>query len=431
MLFALILSLLALQDRPVIESIRSITGPVARSGCWFPLKVRVSSASAFEGQIAASADAGFEVTRPVRLAAGGSIDLLLPVVVLNSTAKVEVRLRRAGAELERRLLPAQIEMLGGGRLVLLDKDHPEADTLRSQEYELPDETPVRFVVSDPADWSEAAELGALESVDAVVVREEVALDLSMTLWRTLGGAIVTQPRRDLGNHLAKPGVFFGAVDNRIAGLVWKDPWIRTKRDAAILFFVVYAFGIFVVAFATWRRNGSPATLVGGVAGVSLAFAAAYGAFFPKGDLSIVAWQAIVDAPEGGAAVTVAEVRAGRPEPREIVFGRLVKPVSPTVAEAAGRLLELRLGEGGSCAARTTGVGGPLRFVWAERAPRVPAGPTAPLNTDVSEYFKRVAQKGKQARIIDQPLETGVPLAVKAESLVEARPVMVLRIDVLR
>lgn len=430
MLSALILSLFALQD-PVIREVRSITGPLSRSGCWLPLKVRVAGSSAFEGEVAASSDSGFEVTRPIRLAAGGSVEVLLPVVVLGSGAKVEVRLRGSGGEVDRKILPGQIELLDRERLVLVDKDHPEAEALRSQDLELPDNTPVRFVLSDPADWNEAADLGALESVDAVVVRDQVAIDLSMTLWRTLGGAIVTNPRRDLGNQLREPGGRFESVDARVAGLVRKDPWIHSKRDAAILFFVVYAFGVFVVTFTTWRRGGGGGTLVAGLIGLSILFAGAYAAFFPKGDLAITAWQAVVDAPEGGAAVTLAELRSGRQGPRDVVFGRLVKPVSASPAEASGRLLELRLGEGGSCTVRTAGIPGSLRFVWTERAPRAAPGPTSKIDTEVSEYFKRVARTARQARIVDQPLETGIPLDVKAEGLVEARAIVVLRIDLVR
>jgi len=428
---ALILTLFALQEPPVIREVRSITGPVSRSGCWLPLKVRVESSAPFEGELAASADSGFEVTRPIRLAAGGSLDLLLPVVVLGNGAKVEVRLRGPGVQNVRKILPGQIEMLDRERLVLLDKDHPEAEAFRSQALELPDETPVRFVVSDPADWNEAAEMGALESVDAVVVRDQVALDLSMTLWKTLGGAIVTNPRRDLGNQLREPGGRFEAVDARVAGLVRKDPWVQSKREAAVLFFVVYAFAIFVVTFATWRRGAGGWTLITSVVGISVLFVGAYAAFFPKGDLTIAAWQAVVDAPEGGAAVTLAEVRSGAHAPRDIVFGRLVKPVAASPAEAAARLLELRLGEGGSCTVRTAGTPGSLRFVWTERTARSEPGPTAKMDTEISEYFKRVARTGRQARLVNQPLESGIPLSVRAEGLVEARAVVVLRIDLVR
>jgi hypothetical protein len=216
-------------------------------------------------------------------------------VVLGKDAKVEVVLRGASGDIERRTLGGPLKFVNRERLVLLDPRHPEFESLTRQGMRLPDGTPVQFAASDPSDWNEAADIGALESVDGVVASDERAGELTLTVWQALGGAFVTQPRRDLIDRLAEPAARFPAIDAIVGRFTVNEEWIPGKRDSTLLFIVIYGFGFFVAVYVTWSRKGGAWLMLASALGVSTLFVAAYGAFFPKGNLAIRAWQGIVDA----------------------------------------------------------------------------------------------------------------------------------------
>jgi hypothetical protein len=430
----LIITLLAFQDRPAIQEVQSMTGRLARSGCWLPLKVRLASPAPFEGELTATGDTGIRVTRPVRIPAGGIVAVILPVVAVGSGAKVEVILRGPSGEVDRRPLIGPLEFLGDARLVLVDPAHPEAESLQRQKLTVQEKgPPVLFVPSDPVDWNEAADMGALEIVDAVVASDRWRPDLTMTVWRALGGALVTQPRRDLLARLAEPTARFPAVDPQIAPYVVTERWIPGKRESAMLFIVVYAFAFFVAVYVTWARKGSPWLLTAAAIAAAIVFVAAYGAFFPKGNLAIKAWQGLVEAPESPVAISVCAIWGSEPA-GEVEFGRIVKPVHATIAEATIRDLELRLGEGGRWKVRGAAPGAPTRFVVVERLQQLTPwkpyldaqGNAMRYRPTESEFFQKVPRK---AEIRLQAPEEAAALPARAPCLVDTTFARVFRIKV--
>lgn len=423
----LILSLLALQDRPEIQGVESLTGRLARSGCWLPLKVRLASPLPFEGDLTATGDTGIRVTRSVRLPAGGTLSVILPVIAVGPGAKIEVVLRGPSGEVDRRPLAGPLEFLGETRLVLVDPAHTEAAALQREKMTVGKGTiPVRFVPSDPVDWNEAADMGALEIVDAVVASDRWTPDLTMNIWRGLGGALVTQPRRELPDRLGGKSGRFPAVDPASSPFRVNERWIPAKRESAMLFIVVYAFAFFVAVYVTWARKGSPWLLTVAAVAAAILFVAAYGALVPKGNVAIRVWQVQLVGPESPVAISVC-VPWGPGEPGDLEFGRLVKPVHPTIAEATMRDLELRVEEGGRCKARGVASGSTTRFVVVERAAILPPAEREGANSGELEYFRPVFPLKGGA--YGQAAGATVPPAVRGKGIVEVSVIRAIRIEV--
>ena len=429
----LLVALAVLQERPAILDVRTITGGHARSGCWLPLKVRVGGPVGFEGEITATADAGFRVTRPFKIGEGGGVDLLLPVVVLGASAKVDVILGGPAGEIDRRALAEPLVFLDRERLVLLDARHPEAGSLRGQKIALADGSPVVFAGSDPADWNDAADMGALEAVDAVVPSAEKAVDLTMTVWRALGGVLTTQPTSDLVERLREPAARFPAVDPAVARFTVSDSWISRRRDSALFFIVVYGFAFFVVVYVTVTRKGGPWMLMGSAGGIAIVFVAAFMAFFPKGAVAVRAWQGIVDAPEAPVAITICALWGTGPA-ADVEFGRIVKPVHASLRDSTRRDLELRLGEGGRWTIRGTAPGDSTRFVTVERLQPIapwtatldPEGRPRTYNPAESGYYFRVPRKS--AIRLQDPETLAVP-PIRTAGLIETAAARVFRVEI--
>jgi len=411
-----------------------MTGRLARTGCWLPLKVRLASPVSFEGELTATGDTGIRATRPVHIPAGGTLAVILPVIAVGTSAKIEAILRGPSGEVDRRPLTGPLEFLGDARLVLVDPAHPEAEALHREKLTvLEGRVPVRVVPSDPADWNEAADMGALEIVDAVVASDRWAPDLTMTVWRALGGALVTQPRRDLLERIAEPGTRFPAIDPTIAPYVVTERWIPAKREAAMLFIVVYAFAFFVAVYVTWARKGSPWLLTVAAIAAAIVFVAAYGVLLPKGNVAIKAWQGLVEAPESPVAISVCAIW-GSEQAVDFEFGRILKPVHPTIAEATIRDLELRLEEGGRWTVRGAVPGAPTRFVLVERLQQLipwkpyldEQGNAMKYRATESAFFLKVPRK---AEIRPQAPEEAAPLPARAPGLVDATFARVFRIKV--
>ncbi|HEU4335232.1 MAG TPA: hypothetical protein VFT32_12115 [Candidatus Eisenbacteria bacterium] len=434
-MFALLLGLLpALQDPPAIQDLKPVMGEYARSGCWLPVVVRVTGPADFEGQLAGYSDAGFRVLRPFRLPSSGSLEILVPVVVLAADAKIEFVLRGPAGDLQRKPFTTPQRFLARERLVLIDPRHPEADSLLGQDLALPsaDATPVRFAVSDPAWWNEAADMGALEAADAVIASEAKASELVMIVWRALGGSIVTQPRRDLVARLGEPAARFPVVDPAVGRFSNSESWIPRKRDATLLFIVVYGFGLFVAVYLTWSRRGGAWLLAASALGMAGLFIAAYGAFYPKGHLAFRTWQAIVDAPhETPVAVTISQLwgegRAG-----DLEFGRILKPVCATAQDARRRPLDLRWSGEGRWFVSGAAPGDPTRFVSVENLRSVAPhqiykdkdGRSVGYKAEETQYFMRIPRKDS---IRLQDPETGAPPPGRTEGILETPPARVFRV----
>jgi hypothetical protein len=201
----------------------------------------------------------------------------------------------------------------------------------------PDGRSLRFAVSDPTDWNEAADMGAFEIVDAVVVSDSRAAELDLTVWRALGGGVVREPRRELDQN-RDPSARFPTIDPLAARFTSDAAWIPQKRDTTQLFVVIYGFAFFVVVFATWTRKGGPWLLMSSAVVVAALFVAAFSAFYPKGNLAVKYWQGVVDAPEEKVAISISALWGSGPA-EEVRFGRVVKhrrgPVDRPGREAGG------------------------------------------------------------------------------------------------
>ena len=434
-MFALLLCLLpAIQDPPAIQELKPVLGEYARVGCWLPIAVRVTGPADFEGQVVGFSDSGFRVVRPFRLPSSGSLEILVSVVALARDAKIEFVLRGPSGDLQRKPFTTPLKFLGRDRLVLIDPGHPEGESLLGQPLALPsaDATPVRFAVSDPAWWNEAADMGALEAVDSVIASEAKASDLVMIVWRALGGAIVTQPRRDLVARLAEPAARFPSVDPTVARYSSSESWIPRKRDATLLFIVVYGFGLFVAVYLTWSRRGGAWLLAASALGMAGLFILAYGAFYPKGHLAFRTWQAIVDAPhETPVAITISELW-GEGKAGDLEFGRILKPVCPTAQDARRRPLDMRWSGEGRWFVSGAAPGDPTRFVSVENLRSVAPhqtykdkdGRNVGYGHEETQYFMRIPRK-REIRLQDP--ETGAPLPGRTAGLLETLPTRVFRV----
>jgi hypothetical protein len=420
----LLLALLFAQD-PTIGEVRTITGGFARSGCWLPLKVRVTGAGGTPARLVATADAGFRVVRSFQFPPSGTADLLLPVVVLSENAKVEVALQAGGREVAQRLA-GRVTFLNRERLVLIDPRHPDFDSLLAQDVRLPgDQTPVRFASSDPADWNEAADMGAMEIVDAVIATEDRQSELTMTAWRALSGGILTQPRRDLFDRLEEPAARFPSIDPMVGRLTVDESWIPKKRDATLVFIVIYGFAFFVAVFVTWSRKGGAWLVLASALGISGIFLAAYSALYPKGHLAIRTWQGVVDGPEPVSISLSALWGTGRAG--DLEMGRIVKPVHASAGDAAGRDLEMERTPEGLWIVRGARPGDPTRFVSVERMnSRFAFTRFGIYRPEESQYYLRVPRK---TMISLQNPKSATPVPVRGRGIVDSEVVRCFGIEV--
>lgn len=434
MVALLLLIATAFQDRPAILDIRTLTDDHVRSGCWIPLKVRVGGPAGAAGELVATSDAGFTVARPFTIAAGGTSDVILPGVALATDAKIEVLVRRDGKELARRDFKRPLKFLDRQRLVLVDPGHPESEAFLRESLTLKDGTRIVFASSDPQDWNEAGRMGALESADGVIVSPERASDLRLEVWRALGGAVTSEPRRDLLDLLQEPVARFPVIDGKVGRFTVGDAWIPKKREATTLFLVIYAFAFFVAVFLTWSRKGGAVLLLVAALGVTGLFAAAYSAVFPKGNLAVRSWQAMVDAPETKVTVSVSALwgsgKAGR-----LSFGPWVKPVFSTRRDADRGAIEMRCLDD-KWEASGVSPGDPVRFVSVSQEksldPYAPyldeTGEAVKYKPAESEYYLRIPRK-RMIRLQDPA--TGIPPAVSARGLVEHSLSRVFRLELLK
>lgn len=323
MAFVLVLTALLLQDPPTLRSVEPLTGPSARSGCWYPVVVRLHSAAEFDGELAASADWDYRVRRPLKLGAGSEVSVLIAAIPLQEDAKIRISVLRGREEVAFREL-SSLQLLGDhARLVLVDRSHPRAAEWDGTSVPaVVGPVTLRPRVSDAAWWDEAARRGWLEAADAVIGGPE-----GLGIWETLGGSRI----EDLRQEVPAP-VRWKVIEPRSAALRGGGRWIGAKRDAAVLFTAVYGFALFTAVFLAWTRKLGPAALWGGVGGVTIAFVAAFYVFFPRGDGAIQAHRAVYRSGGRDAAVTVHEIRRSSAPPTEYRSSTTPKPVVASLPE---------------------------------------------------------------------------------------------------
>jgi hypothetical protein len=292
--------LLALQGDPLIEKAEPILGDVRRPLLWTPLRVTISSASDFTGDLVARSEFGFEVARPVTLKAGGREVVLLPAIDLK-----EIRLGKQTVQPSKTVLRPD-------HIVVLESSLPYASELASTDK-------VLYQKVSPEELDRLLPRGLLEAADLILTQKPRV------------GATAAPTREAADRALAtmsEPPPSLEAVDRALGPLSPQESWVPTKKNSALFFTALYAFAAFV-AFAVLSKR-FPRFGLASAAGVALLGIVGYAAF-PRGQMWIVSQPLEVSTPNKEARElrvwflqSALELLVDR-----IEFPRLVKPVFAT------------------------------------------------------------------------------------------------------
>jgi hypothetical protein len=287
MIAALVVAL-ALQADPQIEKVERLTGDVNRPLLWTPLKITLSSAAGFDGDLVVRSEFGFETAKKVQLAPGGRAAVLLP-----SIDPKEVVAGKSVRKVSR-------DFLHPDRIVLVDSRLPYAGELAS--------TPqVLYQKISPEDLEAAGPRGLLEAADLI-----------------LTGTLSKEDAEKAVAALGEPAAQMEAVDRALWPLAPVEGWVPTKKSWALFFAVLYAFAAFVALAVVARRF--PKFGLACIAGVAVAGVVAAAALFPRQQM----W-AISDSLEDISAAPSRTFRVwflGSPVDLEssVTFPMLVKPI---------------------------------------------------------------------------------------------------------
>lgn len=281
----LLVSLLLAQD-PVIESARTLTGGAARAGCWLPLEVTARAAERFEGTLAVVA-APITIAQPILLEAGERKSVAIPTLPLYVHQPIEIQLRAGPLVRARRPLDEPIELLRDQDLLVATRPARTVPGVRT------------FELTPP--WRDF-DFALFESIDAILSEEDE--------WPAgLPRAVPASPRPR-----------FGVVEPLSAAFQPADRWIESKRNAAILFVVLYAFSfVNALAWASTRKVGAASVMVT-VCGLAAAATVVFFSLFPRGRTAVHAWAAVIDQTEYRLHV----LRGG-----PVTHARIAKPIAAT------------------------------------------------------------------------------------------------------
>ncbi|HVR82879.1 MAG TPA: hypothetical protein VMU54_01125 [Planctomycetota bacterium] len=286
--------ILALQIDPEIEKVERLAGDVNRPLLWSPLKVTVSSAAGFDGDLRARSEFGFQTVRRIRLAPGGRATIILPA--LDPT---EVAAGKSVHKMAR-------DFVRPDRVVLVDTRLPYAAELVSTSQ-------VLYQKISPEDLQSTRSRGLLEIADLIL---------------TDGGPATKEDAEKAVAGLGEPPAALEAVDRTLWPLAPPEGWVPPKRDWALYFAVVYALSAFVALAVLARRF--PRFGLACIGGVAILGMAGYGLLFPRHQ----AW-AVCDQAEDVSPLGVTRehrvwfVNAATDLETVVAFPRLVKPVFPT------------------------------------------------------------------------------------------------------
>lgn len=314
-------------EDPRIESVERLTGPAERPRLWCPLRITLSSARGFRGDLSVSGTYGVTVARAVEVAAGGRGAFLLPALDPLEVAAGETRQR-----VVQRGVVAE-------HLIGVDERLPYADALASGGGRV-------FRKLSREAFEELLPGGALEAFDALLLADAAGLPLAG--FETTGAWAVAPAREGAEAFLAglppaRPRV--GAHDDRLAQLAPEGGWVPAKKNFLLFFVTVYVFAGFAALIGIGLRRPRAGVAVAG--GTALAFMAIYAFAFPSGHLWITEYACEVASADGRAAEwRVWFVRAGADRTVDLRFSRLVKPVFPA-ARGADVPFTIRAGGKGS------------------------------------------------------------------------------------
>lgn len=285
---AVLLLVLALQD-PKIETVERVVGDVNRAVLWTPLRVTVSSAGGYAGDLRVQSNFGFAIARSLQLAAGGRVTVLVPALDPKSVS--------AGAM----TVDVPRGTLRPDRIVLVDARLPYASELTSTAQIVYQKIP-------PEDLAATRPRGLLEAADLILTKENA-------------------PTREDADKavaaLGEPAALIEAVDRSLWMLAPRVGGVPAKKTWALFFAVLYAFASFVALAVLARRF--PKFGLACVLGVALLGMAGYELLFPRGHLFVVG--STVDA--GDRDLRLWFVGSAMDLETSLKFPRLVKPVFAT------------------------------------------------------------------------------------------------------
>jgi len=285
---------LALQSDPQIEKVERLAGDVNRPLLWTPLKITVTSATGFDGDLSVRSEFGFQTAKRIQLAAGGRATLILPALDPQEIA--------AGKTVHR----IARDFVRPDRIVLVDTSLPYAAELTSTSQ-------VLYQKISPEDLLATEPRGLLEAADLIL---------------TTGGPATKEDAEQAVRALGEPPAVLEAVDRALWPLAPRGGWVPPKRDWALYFATVYAFSAFVALAVTARRF--PKFGLACVGGVAVLGMAGYAALFPRHQVWVVS-DGVEEAGPGplGRLHRVWFVNAAADVETSITFQQLVKPVFPS------------------------------------------------------------------------------------------------------
>lgn len=315
---AVLLLLLALQSDPTIESVDRVLGDVNRPMQWTPLRVTLSSAAGYAGDVVVRSDFNFSVAREVRLAPGGRTTVLL--------ASMDPKEVVAGPTTFK--LPAPKSR--PDHLVVVDARLPFAGDLAS--------TPQTLVQKISVEDLEATRpRGLLEAADLVLLKEAMGP----------GPGVVVATREEADKAIRALGEgapTLEAVDRALWAAAPREGWVPTKKTWTQYFAAVYALVAFVALAVLAKRF--PKFGLACVAGVAVLGAVGYGVVFPRQQVWVVGQSATLVEPGGALQdLRVWYVNSPLDLTTSLDFSRLVKPLFGATA-GANQPFTIRLGDRG-------------------------------------------------------------------------------------
>jgi hypothetical protein len=382
---AALLLLLALQGDPKIEAVERVAGDVNRPLQWAPLKVTLTSAAGYSGDVVVRSDFNFSVAKEIRLAPGGKATVIL--------ASMDPKEVVAGATTFKLPEPK----VRADRIILYD------ERLKYM-ADMGGPVSVLYLPISPEDLAATRSRGLLECADLILLKEPMGP----------GPGIVVSSKEEADKAIAALGEAPPTLEG-VDRAMWtgspRGGWVPSKKNWTLYFATLYAFAAFVALAVLARRF--PKFGLACVAGVAVVGMAGYGLVFPRSQIWVVAQSATVVEPGGPKEHRVWYVNSPREETTSLEFPRLVKPVFSSTA-GSNNPFTIRPGERGC---RVEGLS------LSPAAPACFAGTEYPAASEAGRALVDavVVRGGKTKYLGDLAADATPPATVDGEALLNRSP----------
>ena len=379
--------LLALRSDPTIESVVRITGDANRPLQWTPLKVTLSSAAGYTGDVVVRSDFNFNVAKSVTLAPGGRATLIL--------ASMDPKDVVAGATTFK-IPPPKVRV---DHLVLYDERLKDLAELGAK----PD---ILIVAISTEDLEATRSRGLLEAADLLLLKEAMGP----------GPGVVVANKEDADKAIAALGeapATLEGVDRSMWTAAPREGWVPTKKVWTLYFAAVYALAAFVALAVVAKRF--PKFGLACVAGVAVLGMVGYTALYPSQQVWVVGQSATVVEPGGALQdLRVWFVNSPLDLSTSLEFPRLVKPLFASTA-GSNDPFTIRLGDRG-CRIDDLKLGPAVSACFA--GVEYPAA-----STDTGRpLVDAVAVRGGRTRFLgDLPAGAALPATIDGEALLHRSP----------